>query len=126
MPLSAATPMIFVNVPDREASRSFYRDLLGLTLTGADEYGDMYDLGAARLRITPMPDHAPSPHPVLGFDLADIQAGVAELRGKGIGLTIYEGMGQDADGVWHAPDGTAKVAWFPDPFGNVLSLSQLG
>lgn len=126
MPLSTATPVIFVNVPDREASRLFYRDLLELPLDQSDEFGDQYRLGGAHLRITPLPDHVPSPHPVLGFDVADIRAGVAALHEKGVRMTIYEGMGQDADGVWTAPDGTASVAWFADPFGNVLSLSQLG
>ena len=39
-------------------------------------------------------------------------------------MTVYEGMGQDALGVWSSPDGATKLAWFPDPDGNVLMLSQ--
>jgi len=35
----------------------------------------------------------------------------------------YEGLGQDSDGVWATPDG-ALVAWFRDPDGNTLSLTQ--
>lgn len=55
---------------------------------------------------------------------ATIRAAIEALRGKGIEFTIYEGFGQDELGVWTSPDGKAKVAWFADPDGNVLSLSQ--
>jgi len=39
---------------------------------------------------------------------------------------IYEGFGQDENGIWSPPGGGAKVAWFSDPDGNVLSLTQFG
>lgn len=126
MRLDDAKPVIFVNVPDRAAAQAFYRDTLALRLKSSDEYGDFYDLGGALLRVTPLPDFQPSPHPVLGFNLADIRAAMSALRSKGIAFAIYEGLGQEADGLWVAPDGTAKVAWFTDPFGNVLSLSETG
>ena len=61
---------------------------------------------------------------MLGWAVADIGAAVAELRGKGVSFRIYEGFGQDADGIWSPPGGGAKVAWFCDPDGNVLSLTQ--
>jgi predicted enzyme related to lactoylglutathione lyase len=48
------------------------------------------------------------------------------LRGKGVTFRIYEGFGQDADGIWSVPGGGARVAWFADPDGNVLSLTQFG
>ena len=56
--------------------------------------------------------------------MAAIAAVVQTLRDRGVTLTIYEGMGQDELGIWTAPDGKAKVAWFADPDGNVLSLSE--
>lgn len=126
MSLGQAKPMIFVNVADRAGGQGFYRDTLALNLVHSDEFGDMYDLGGAFLRVTPMPDHQSGPHPVLGFDVPDIVAGVHDLKARGIAFSIFDGMGQDADGIWSAPDGSAKVAWFNDPFGNVLSLSQIG
>ncbi|MNT95901.1 Glyoxalase-like domain protein [compost metagenome] len=61
---------------------------------------------------------------MFGWNVDDIQAAAAALRDKGVTFTIYDGMGQDALGVWTSPDGAAKVAWFADPDGNVLSLSQ--
>ena len=86
--------------------------------------GDFLDAGQALVRMTVMPDYRASPHPVLGWDVADISAAARALRSKGVDLTIYQGMGQDPNGVWTAPDGKTRVAWFVDPDGNVLSLSQ--
>ena len=58
--------------------------------------------------------------------VSDIRAAVAGLRAKGITFKVYEGFGQDADGIWSPPGGGAQVAWFADPDGNVLSLTQFG
>jgi catechol 2,3-dioxygenase-like lactoylglutathione lyase family enzyme len=118
------TPVAFVNVVDRARANGFYRDVLGLTLLSADDFGDFFDLGGALLRMTALPDHVPGPHPVLGWQVPDIAGRMAELRGRGVTFRIYPGMGQDADGVWLAPDGGTRVAWFDDSEGNLLSLTQ--
>ncbi len=125
MSLADAKPVAFVGVGDRDAGLAFYRDRLGLAHRSADDFGDFFEFGSGGLlRMTAMPDFQASPHPVLGWDVADIRAAVEALTAKGIAFTVYEGMGQDALGIWTAPDGKNKVAWFSDPFGNVLSLSQ--
>ncbi|MBS0503765.1 MAG: VOC family protein [Proteobacteria bacterium] len=124
MSLSDATPVSFVSVRDRAEGRAFYEDVLGLPHKSGDDFGDFFDMGGGLLRMTPMPDFQAGPHPVVGWDVTDITATLRSLRDKGVVFTIYDGLGQDADGVWTAPGGDAKVAWFPDPFGNVLSLSQ--
>jgi hypothetical protein len=62
---------------------------------------------------------------VLGWNVDDIEAAVDALAGRGISFAIYEGMGQDARGIWSAPDGRTKVAFFADPDGNGLSLAQI-
>ena len=118
------TPVAFVNVSDRERAVDFYRGTLGLELRSSDDFGDFFDLGAALMRMTPMPDHMAHNHPVLGWNVADIASAVEALRARGVEFTIYEGMGQDDLGIWTAPDGKAKVAFFADPDGNMLSLSQ--
>ncbi|HEV2748373.1 MAG TPA: VOC family protein [Allosphingosinicella sp.] len=118
------TPVAFLYVSDRERALGFYRETLGLELRSSDEFGDFIDLGGALLRMTVMPDHKALPHPVLGWNVADIGAAVEELRSRGIAFTIFEGFDQDALGIWTAPDGRTKVAFFADPEGNVLSLSQ--
>jgi extradiol dioxygenase family protein len=125
MSLANATPVAFVSVTSREAGRSFYEGVMGVPHQSSDEFGDFHAFpNGTLLRLTPMPEFTPSPHPVVGWDVPDIRAAAEQLKAKGISFTIYEGMGQDELGIWTAPDGRAKVAFFSDPFGNVLSLAQ--
>jgi catechol 2,3-dioxygenase-like lactoylglutathione lyase family enzyme len=119
------TPVAFLYVADRDRALGFYRETLGCELRSADDFGDFIDLGGAWLRMTVMPDHKAHAHPVLGWNVGDIAAAVETLRDRGVAFTIYEGMGQDPLGIWTAPDGKTKVAFFADPDGNVLSLSQV-
>ncbi len=121
---SDAKPVAFVYVTDRDRAVAYYRDTRGMEHRGADEHGDFFEFSGALLRMTPMPDFQASPHPALGWDVPDITAAARALRDKGVEFTIYEGMGQDELGIWSAPDGNSKIAWFADPDGNVLSLSQ--
>lgn len=118
------TAVAFIGVTDREAGRAFYGDVLELPHESADVFGDYFVFGGALLRMTAMPDFQPSPHPVIGLEVPDISAALTKLRSRGIEFIVYDGMGQDALGVWTAPEGGAKLAWFKDPFGNLLSLSQ--
>jgi catechol 2,3-dioxygenase-like lactoylglutathione lyase family enzyme len=120
----SATPVAFLYAGDRDRALAFYCGKLGLTLHSSDAFGDFIDLGPALARMTVMADYKAGPHPVLGWNVADIEASVAALCDRGIDFAIYEGMGQDELGIWTSPDGAAKVAWFADPDGNVLSLSQ--
>ena len=66
----------------------------------------------------------PQQHTVLGWEVDDIVATVLALRAAGVALTIYDGFGQDEYGIWTPPGSDTKVAWFHDPDGNVLSLTQ--
>jgi catechol 2,3-dioxygenase-like lactoylglutathione lyase family enzyme len=118
------TPVAFINATNRDRALAFYRDTLGLPLRSSDPHGDFLELDGALLRLTAMADHKPSAHPVLGWNVADIATAAAALRARGVSFTIYEGMDQDDLGIWSSPDGKTKVAWFNDPEGNVLSLSQ--
>jgi len=120
----SGTPVAFLYVGDRERALGFYRETLGLALRGSDDFGDFIDLGGALLRMTAMPDHKAGPHPVLGWNVEDITAAVTALRDRGVAFTIHEGLGQDALGIWTAPDGKSKIAFFADSEGNVLTLSQ--
>lgn len=122
--LSEARAVAFVQVSDRERALAFYQGVLGLRLRSSDGFGDFLEFGGALLRMTAVPDWKAGPHPVLGWDVPDIAAAVRALTARGVRFTVYEGFGQDELGVWTSPDGAAKVAWFADPDGNVLSLSQ--
>jgi catechol 2,3-dioxygenase-like lactoylglutathione lyase family enzyme len=124
MTLAQATPVTFLFTRNREKAKAFYRDVLGLTFVGSDEHADRFDLNGTPLRIVPIADHVPSPHTVLGWDVADLSATAAAMNAKGIKFEIYDGFGQDENGIWAAPDGRAKIAWFLDPDGNNLSISE--
>lgn len=129
-PLDLATagkPVTYVYVASLDGGLGFYRDVLGLREVpdSADPYGCFLELPGGLLRLTLMSDHKPSPHPVMGFEVADIAGTVAALRGHGVTMDIFEGFGQDADGVCTMPDGM-KLAFFKDAEGNALTLSQPG
>jgi hypothetical protein len=75
------------------------------------------------IRITPVPDHVPSGHTVLGWVVADLRPALQALVERGVSSLWYEGLEQDDLGIWRSPGG-AQVAWFADPDGNTLSLTQ--
>lgn len=126
LPANSA-PMCFVMTTDRSRAKPFYADVLGLRILGEDGHAVTFDLGnRTPLRLTDFPDHRASGHTVLGWHVADIRAAAAALKAKGVEFKVYEGFGQDAEAIWASPDGGAKVAWFADPDGNVLSLTQIG
>ncbi len=125
--LVQAAPVSFVLTANRAAAKPFYAGALGLPILSEDDFAVTFALaGGMHLRLTDLPGHEAMGHTVLGWAVTDIAASVAELRGKGVTFKVYEGFGQDAEGVWSAPGGGAKVAWFADPDGNVLSLTQFG
>ena len=124
---AAAQPVCFVLTANRALAKPFYAGVLGLRVMGEDDHAVTFDLGnRTPLRLTSLPGHVGTGHTVLGWHVADIVAAVTALAAKGVKFATYDGFGQDADGIWASPEGGAKVAWFPDPDGNVLSLTQFG
>jgi catechol 2,3-dioxygenase-like lactoylglutathione lyase family enzyme len=122
-----APPVVFVLTGDRAKSLPFYRDVLGLTVLGEDSHAATLDVGnRTPLRLTDFPGHKGAGHTVLGWHVADVRASAAALAAKGVEMKVYPGRGQDPDGIWASPDGGAKIVWFADPDGNVLSLTQFG
>jgi catechol 2,3-dioxygenase-like lactoylglutathione lyase family enzyme len=125
MPLADARPVAMIVTRNRSLAEPFYRDTLGLRSKGDDGFAALFDLAGVTLRLTEVPDHQASAHPVLGWEVPDIDAAVGALAAKGVAMNIYEGLGQDERGIWTAPNGSCKVAFFNDPDGNGLSLTQL-
>jgi catechol 2,3-dioxygenase-like lactoylglutathione lyase family enzyme len=124
--LADAKPIVFVLTRDRAKAKTFYGDVLGLPLVAEDDFAATYDLGGVTMRLSTVENHVASPHTVLGWSVPDIRAAGRALKAQGAPFLIYEGFGQDADGVWTAPGGGVHVAWFHDPDGNVLSVTQAG
>lgn len=124
MSLADARPVAMITTRDRKTAETFYAEKLGLTRRGYDGFAALFDLAGTVLRLTEVPDYAATGHPVLGWEVADIEAVVAGIGAKGVTMNIYEGLGQDSSGIWTAPDGRCKVAFFSDPDGNALTLTQ--
>jgi catechol 2,3-dioxygenase-like lactoylglutathione lyase family enzyme len=122
--LSAEAVISFATTALPEAALAFYRDVLGFSLIDDSPFALVFDLGGGRmLRVQKLQHHAPVGYTVLGWGVGDIAGVVSALTAKGVAFNRYDGLGQDADGIWHSPSGD-RVAWFTDPDGNVLSLTQ--
>ena len=113
----------FVATGNAERSRIFYENTLGLKLVADEEYAIVFDANGITLRIQKVRDVAPIPYTALGWHVTDIEKMVEELSGRGVSFEIYDGFGQTDQGIMTFPNG-AKVAWFKDPDGNLLSLDQ--
>jgi catechol 2,3-dioxygenase-like lactoylglutathione lyase family enzyme len=107
-----------------DAARAFYADVLGLRLVHEDQFALEFLAGGTSLRVTRVEQHAPASYTVLGWSVPDIRRAVTELAGRGVQFERFPAfMQQDALGIWSAPGG-AQVAWFKDPDGNTLSVTQ--
>ncbi len=114
-------------VPDIEAARRFYADVLGLRVEQNTDMGGLLTLhlgGGTSVLVYPKPDHVPASFTVLNFPVADVGAAVRDLAGRGVVFERYDGMPQDDDGVMrgNGPD----IAWFTDPAGNIFSVLAVG
>ncbi len=106
-----------------EAATAFYRDQMGCRYLRDDGFALVFDLGGVMLRVGKVKGFTPAQNTVLGWEVEAMEAEVTRLEAKGVRFERYENMGQDAQGICTFPNGD-KVAWFKDPDGNVLSLSQ--
>ncbi len=121
--LESSHVIAFAAVTDMNRARAFYEQTLGLPVTEQNDFACVLDANGTMLRLTAVPEVAHAGYTVLGWNVADITATVRRITASGVSFLRYDGMDQDQDGVWTAPSGD-KVAWFTDPDGNVLSLTQ--
>jgi catechol 2,3-dioxygenase-like lactoylglutathione lyase family enzyme len=115
--------MAFLATRDPARARRFYAEVLGLRLVADDPWALVFDAGGTMLRVQKVETLSPPPFTVLGWQVGSVDATVDALAARGVTFERYAGMDQDARGVWTAPSG-ARVAWFKDPDGNTLSLTQ--
>ena len=119
------SPLVaFVATKDGARARHFYEKTLGLELISDDPYALVIDAYGTLLRIQKVGMLRPQPFTVLGWRVTDMGATVDALAGRGVEFERFEGMDQDERGVWISPSG-ARVAWFKDPDGNTLSLTEM-
>lgn len=121
MPLDI--PMLFVATVDANRARAFYESVLGLKFVSDDRFALLFEVGGLALRIQKVRIKPKLDYTVLGWVVRDIEKEVARLSKAGVNFARYEGLPQTESGVWHSPSG-AKVAWFADPDGNILSLTE--
>jgi catechol 2,3-dioxygenase-like lactoylglutathione lyase family enzyme len=122
--LASADVMAFVATADLERAREFYEGVLGLPVIEDDGFALAFDAHGTMLRVTGVRELTPAPYTVLGWSVADIAAAVRDLQARGVAVARFAGFEQDEQGIWTTPTG-ARVAWFGDPDGNTLQLTQL-
>ncbi len=120
---SKAGVIAFIATTRPERAREFYGARLGLALIEESPYALVFRSGSTMLRVQRVAAFEPQPFTALGWDVPDIRAAIGQLQVRGISMERYASIELDADGVWWTPDGHG-VAWFKDPDGNVLSLTQ--
>jgi catechol 2,3-dioxygenase-like lactoylglutathione lyase family enzyme len=114
----------FVSIVDVSRARDFYRDTLGLRLVAEEPpFALVFDANGIMLRLGMAREIAPAHGTVLGWQVPEIGSIVQTLGKAGVKFEKYDGLDQDELGVWTTPTG-AKVAWFKDPDGNILSISE--
>jgi catechol 2,3-dioxygenase-like lactoylglutathione lyase family enzyme len=113
----------FVPTKDYDKARAFYEGKLGFNFVSLDQFALVVSVGGHKIRIAKIPNFTPLQGTILGWEVNDIQSVATWLRDRGVTLEKYP-FAQDRElGIWTAPGGD-KVAWFKDPDGNILSISQ--
>jgi catechol 2,3-dioxygenase-like lactoylglutathione lyase family enzyme len=114
----------FVPTTDAARARAFYEDVLGLRFVKDDGFAMVLDANGIMIRVAKVgKDFTPAQFTILGWQVSGIENVVRDLQKKGVHFQIFGFLKQDELGIWTAPTGD-KVAWFKDPDGNVLSVSQ--
>lgn len=121
--LAASDVIAFASTTDLAKSRSFYEGALGLTVVEGNAYVCVFDANGTMLRITAVSEVAHPGYTVLGWRVTDISDTVTLLESRGVVFARYDGLEQDTEGIWTTPNGD-RIAWFTDPVGNVLSLTE--
>lgn len=120
--LDSCDVIAFVPTADLDRASVFYEQVLGLSVAERTDFACVFDAHGTMLRVTAVPKVAQPGYTILGWSVPDITAAVRHLSDRGVMFLRYDMMDQDEDGIWKSPGG--MVAWFNDPDGNTLSLTQ--
>ena len=121
--LGAINIVAFVPTKDSEKARAFYEGVLGLRFVKDDGFAMVLDANGIMVRVSKAPQFTPAQFTILGWQVKNIEQIVQSLQKKGVHFEIFGFFKQDELGIWTAPTGD-KVAWFKDPDGNILSVSE--
>jgi predicted enzyme related to lactoylglutathione lyase len=121
--LTRSTIIAFLATAQARRARTFYQSVVGLRLVADDPFALVFDANGVMVRIQKVETVSPAAYTALGWKVADIAAKIRSLSAKGVEVERYGGLEQDDLGVWTSPNG-ARIAWFKDPDGHILSLTQ--
>lgn len=116
-------PILFLATARADESRRFYEEVIGLTFVSDEPFALVFDVGGTALRIQKVSTVHEVGYTALGWLVDDIVTTLAQLADRGIRFERFDGLPQDDEGIWTSPSGT-RIAWFKDPDGNLLSISQ--
>lgn len=121
--LGSTNIVAFVPIKDSGKARAFYEGVLGLRFVKDDGFALVLEANGIMVRAAKMKEFTPAQFTILGWQVSDIEQVVRGLAARGVHFEIFGFFKQDELGIWTAPTGD-KVAWFKDPDGNILSVSQ--
>lgn len=123
--LGNCKPVGFIPVSDFDRARAFFGGVLGLQIVSQDDFALVALSGGISIRIVKAPPFTPHPFTLFGWEVSGIATVVDGLAARGVVFEHYPFFGdaQGPDGIWTTPGGD-KVAWFKDPDGNLLSVSE--
>lgn len=117
-PIRAYIPVLNV-----ARAREFYEGIIGLRPRQEFAGGVIYDCGGAEVFMYPTPNAGTSKASQAFWQVADVEAEVAELKARGVKFEEYDFPGFKMVGSI-LTGGGAKTAWFKDTEGNILAISQ--
>ena len=123
MPLRHQNTISFLATTNAPVSKLFFEKTVGLTLVEESEFALVFSTGNGQLRIQKVHEFSPQSYTSMGWQVTEIETVVAALTNNGVQFDQHAGLEQGVSGVWNSPSG-AKIAWFKDPDGNKLSLTQ--
>lgn len=121
--LDSAKLVGFVPTKDYERARTFYAGKLGFDFVSLDQFALVVRVGGHMIRIVKLPEFTPLQATILGWEVNDIAAVARWLQDRGVATEKFPFVQDRELGIWTAPSGD-RVAWFKDPDGNILSVSQ--
>jgi predicted enzyme related to lactoylglutathione lyase len=104
-------------------ARRFYEEIVGLRPREEYAGGVIYECGGAEVFMYPTPNAGTSKASQAYWQVADVEAEVADLKARGVKFEEYDMPGMTMKNSI-ATAGGAKTAWFKDTEGNILAVSQ--
>ena len=107
-----------------DEARAFYEQVLGLRFLADDGFALVFEINGRLLRLTKIPGFTPQPFSVIAWHVTSAEETVRTLLDRGVTMERYDMFEQDELGIWTVPGDSARIAWFKDPDGNVLSVVE--